>query len=79
MKIWLGHEISVNVHGHSRSVEHVGTRVMNEVVAFNLPKATISIQSLGLEASPFNRERALSATQLPIVTTAAWLFNRING
>ena len=55
-------------------VQCVGTQVMNEVVAFNEPKATISDQSLGLEASPSNPERALSSTQLPNVTTAAgWL------
>ena len=52
----------------------VGTRVMNEVVAFHEPKETISNFSLGLEASPSNPERALSATQLPIVTTTtSWL------
>ena len=40
------------------------------------PDATISTQSLGLEASPSNLERAFSSTQLPNVTIVAdqWLY-----
>ena len=54
--------------------EGVGTRVMNEVVDFSEPKATISYQYLGLESSPSSPEMDLSTTQLPIVTKAAgWL------
>ena len=52
----------------------VGTRVINAVATFSAPKETISDHSLGLEARPSNLERALSATQFPIVTTTpGWL------
>jgi hypothetical protein len=60
-------------------IYYVGTRVINVVATFNAPKATILDQSLRLEASPSNLERALFATQLPIVTTTTWLFYQING
>lgn len=57
----------------------VGTQVMNEVVAFSEPKETIPDQSLGLEVIPSNPERALSAIQLPIVTTAVgWLIRSMD-
>ena len=55
-------------------LQPVGTQVITAVATFSAPKATISDHSLGLEASPSNPKRAMSETQLPIVTTVAWLF-----
>ena len=51
---------------------------MNEVVAFSEPKATILDQSLGLEGSSSNLEKALSIAQLSIVTTTVgWLISSV--
>ena len=48
-------------------------------MVFSEPKTTILDQSLGLEANPSNLERALSATQLPIVTTlTGWLISLVH-